>query len=281
MIERIDFIVNPKLFSQYEEEKEKYRNKKSLVNEKLLFHATQVTNLNKILSDPSNFSDDPVNRRKVNMYGKGNYFSDTPAKHLRNGEALMLCKVILGKEQVVGLGSQPVTNDKFLLKNYNSRKMVNGIDKKDGPENIYMVPNSRQILPCFVIYFKKKGMRNDDWMDIADQTLPISKLTSKSKKRDKEDKFFGKSTKREKVDIFFVPLAPSVYPILPYLREIQDEYQKQYETLKNLRFQEKKLGYDIITGFEKENIFALGLQVSSIMNILDKHHFQKQFIIKF
>ena len=58
------------------------------------------------------------------------------------------------------------------------------------------------------------------------------------------------------MDIFFVPLAPSVYPILPYLREIQDEYQKQYETLKNLRFQEKKLGYDIITGFEKENIFA-------------------------
>ena len=268
-IERIDFIVHSNQIAQYEEEKEKYRSKKLLINEKLLFHGSQTTNLNKILSDTSKFTADPVNRRKANMYGKGIYLSDIPPKQLRNGEALMLCKVILGKEQVVPLGSQPLTGDKSLLKNYNSRKMVNGGDHKDGPGNIYMVPNPRQVLPCYVIYFKeRKGMRNDDGMDSGDQSLPMFPKTGKSKKRDKVDIFYGKSIKRDKVDIFFVPLAPAVYPILPYLREVQEEYDKQYETLKNLRAQELKLGYDIITGHEKENLFGLGLQVSSIMAIL-------------
>ena len=241
-IERIDFIVHPKLFAQYEEEKEKCRHKKILINEKLLFHGTHATNLNSILSHNFKLTADPVSRNKLNMYGEGIYFSDFPAKSLRYGEALMLCKVILGKEEVVPLGCKPATSDKYFKKNYNSRKMVNEVNKKDGPANIYMVPSPQQILPCYVIYLKKKGMRNEDGMGNAGQTLQAPSTTSKPRIRDK-------------IEIFTLPLVPTVFPIYPYLREVHDEYDKQYKQLKGKQVAK-------VTGYEKENLFALGIQVS-------------------
>ena len=165
VIQRIDFIAHPKLLSEYEEEKEKFRNRNITINEKLLFHGTHATSLNKILDDNFKLTADPVNRQKLNTYGKGIYFSEFPAKSLQYGEALMLCKVILGKEEVVQMGYQPTISDEYFRKNYDSRKVI---DKKrgskggkDGPADIYMVPNPRQILPCYVMYLKKKEMRQN------------------------------------------------------------------------------------------------------------------------
>merc|ERR1712077_156062 len=77
-IERIDFIVHPKLISEYETTKEYFRQCKIPQNEKLLFHGTHATNLNKILNNNFEVSADPVSRKKYNMYGKGIYFSDFP-----------------------------------------------------------------------------------------------------------------------------------------------------------------------------------------------------------
>ena len=165
VIERIDFIAHSKLFAEYEELKEKFKSQDKQINEKLLFHGTHATNLNKILDDNFKISADPVSRKKVNMYGEGIYFSDFPAKSLRYGEALLLCKVILGKEEIVQLGCKPSTNNQHFQNNFDSRKMVNRIDKTDGPAYIYMVPNPQQILPCYVIYLRKKGHINERVVD--------------------------------------------------------------------------------------------------------------------
>ena len=163
VIERIDFIAHPKLFSDYEEEKQKYKSHNNPINEKLLFHGTHAASLNKILDDNFKLTADPVNRQKSNIYGKGIYFSEFPAKSLQYGEALLLCKVILGKEEVVQMGNQPTISDEYFRKNFGSRKVIDkkrgSIGGKDGPADIYMVPNPRQILPCYVIYLKKREKR--------------------------------------------------------------------------------------------------------------------------
>ena len=178
-IERIDFIAHPKLFEDYEKEKENFKRQNKSLNEKLLFHGTHASNLNKILADNFKLTADPVSRRKVNMYGEGIYFSDFPAKSLRYGEALMLCKVILGKEEAVPIGHKPSTSNEYFRNNYDSRKVVNSVDAKDGPANIYMVPNPKQILPCYVVYLKKKGSQNDNGRGLSSQTLTAKNSSSK------------------------------------------------------------------------------------------------------
>ena len=183
-IERIDFIVHPKLIKEYDVQKENFQNEKIDINEKLLFHGTHATNVNKILADNFKLDVDPVSRKKLNMYGQGIYFSDFPAQSLKYGEALLLCKVLLGKEEVIQLGCKPTTNEEYFQKNYNSRKMVDRIDRKDVPAKIYMVPKSHQILPCYIIYLKKKegsAMNSSAQTNISGINLPQSALRRKGK----------------------------------------------------------------------------------------------------
>ena len=131
------------------------------------------------MDDNFKLTADPVNRQKLNTYGKGIYFSEFPAKSLQYGEALMLCKVILGKEEVVQMGCQPTISDEYFRTNFDSRKVI---DKnrgskggKDGPADIYMVPNPRQILPCYVMYLKKKEMRQNLELGLTSANLSKGK----------------------------------------------------------------------------------------------------------
>ena len=142
------------------------------------------------------------------MYGEGIYFSDFPAKSLRYGEALLLCKVILGTEEVVQLGGKPTTSDEYFHKNFNSRKMVNRLDKTDGPANIYMVPNPQQILPCYVIYLKKKITKNEE--DVAKLQVPNPKLQNPIT-------FFQGANNR--------PNNDTIFPIVPYLEKVEAQYE--------------------------------------------------------
>ena len=181
-IDRIDFIVHPKLIKEYHAQKKNFQDEKIDTNEKLLFHGTHATNVNKILADNFKLDVDPVSRQKFNMYGQGIYFSDFPAQSLKYGEALLLCKVLLGKEEVIQLGCKPTTNEEYFQKNYNSRKMVDRIDRTDAPAKIYMVPKSHQILPCYIIYLKKKGdsiMNSSIQTNISSISSPHSALRTK------------------------------------------------------------------------------------------------------
>ena len=184
-IERIDFIVHPKLIKEYHAQKENFQNEKVDINEKLLFHGTHATNVNKILADNFKLDVDPVSRKKFNMYGQGIYFSDFPAQSLKYGEALLLCKVLLGKEEVIQLGCKPTTSEEYFQKNYNSRKMVDRLDRKDAPAKIYMAPKSHQILPCYIIYLKKKEgsvMNSSVQTNICSVSSPYSALRKSDKK---------------------------------------------------------------------------------------------------
>ena len=240
-IKRIDFIAHPKLFSEYEEEKEKYKSQNKSFNEKLLFHGTHASNLNKILQDNFKVSANPVNRRKNNLYGEGIYFSDFPAKSLKYGDALLLCKVLLGKEEVVQLGCQPETSDEDFKENYNSRKVVDKIDKKDGPASIYVVPNPQQILPCYVIYLKKKETRQNEEMSISGEKLS-------------KEKFFGVNwtSRGTKVHGFYLPSATHLFPIDPYMNEVLgkiirlENLEQNYTAEEERQFYWEQLYYSLI-----------------------------------
>ena len=208
VIQRIDFIAHPKLLSEYEEEKEKFRNRNITINEKLLFHGTHATNLNKILDDNFKLTADPICRGKVNSYGEGIYFSEFPAKSLRYGEALLLCKVILGKEEVVQIGCKPATCDDYFQKNFNSRKIVNSLNK-----NIYMVPNPHQILPCYVIYLNKKGTRKEEEVIKLPDGQPAGKLSSSRKIKSTSMRGYNRS------------LDDTIFPINQYLGKVEAQYQ--------------------------------------------------------
>ena len=248
VIERIDFIAHPKLFSDYEEEKEKYKSHNKPINEKLLFHGTHPTSLNKILDDNFKLTADPVNRQKQNIYGKGIYFSEFPAKSLQYGEALLLCKVILGKEEVVEMGYQPPIGDEYFRKNFDSRKVIykergsNG--RNDGLADIYMVPNPRQILPCYVIYLKKKEIRQNQELSQTNANL------SKGKSFELHPKSFA-----TKIGEFYLPLTTYVFPMDPYLQEIKD--MVDYVSNHGVKFtneEKQKLRW-------REKLFSLVVQV--------------------
>jgi len=239
-IERIDFIVHPKLFEEYEEEKTKFRNSKIPINEKLLFHGTHATNLNKILHDNFQLSADPVSRQKVNMYGKGIYFSDFPGQSLKYGEALLLCKVILGKEEIIQLGYKPSTSDEHFRNNFDSRKMVDRMDKKDGPAKIYMVPRPQRILPCYVIYLKKKLCEapNDENNLKLSIGLPMANTQRKPITVISKAAVSGLCAPGSKYEgpIFYVPSLSTVSPINPHITQVGNrlrEITSVYDPIKN------------------------------------------------
>ena len=227
-IERIDFIKHPKLFKEYEEVKLFYRSSKIPINEKLLFHGTHATNLNKILDDNFKVTADPVSRKKVNAYGKGIYLSDFPGQSIKYGEVLLLCKVILGKEEVNQIGLKPSTTDEFFQSNFNSRKIVDSMDNKDAPAKIYMVPSPRQILPCYVIYLKKKHRKIQPLQGSCNNILgflnhPLQKAIQY--KPTQSSKGPGISNLSIRVTsyggpTFFVPSLDMVCPIEPHLAQI-------------------------------------------------------------
>ena len=253
VIERIDFIAHPKLFSDYEEEVEKFKRQNKSVNEKLLFHGTHATNLNKILDDNFKITADPVSRKKVNMYGEGIYFSDFPAKSLRYGEALLLCKVILGTEEVVQLGCKPTTSDEYFHQNFNSRKMVNSLEKKDGPANIYMIPNPHQILPCYVLYLKKKGTKNDK--DVAKVPFCASSIHSQPFSH----QILSSPIKAKTVSLGANnrPDNDTIFPIAPYLEKVEAQYE--YERNRFLNSLNMKN-----CGTIESSFYSIGVEVCKI-----------------
>ena len=267
VIERIDFIVHPKLFSEYEEEKASFQESKIPINEKLLFHGTHSTNLNKILDDNFKLSADPVSRKKFNLYGKGIYFSDFPAHSLKYGEALLLCKVILGKEEVIQLGHTPKTTESYFRRNYHSRKMVDSLDRKNSSAKIYMVPAPQQILPCYVIYLKKKS---SETFSTTTQKSVVN-LQTQAKSVSGAQPLLGSHTATQvpnssaslffshNYPIFYVPSHTTVVPIDPHLTEVQQKLNeiKNFPISNCASFKKKRLSETL----------GLRIQVSSITKL--------------
>ena len=143
--------------------------------------------------------------------------------------------------------SDSTSCDEEFQKNYNSRK----IGQKDGPAFIYMVPNPQQILPCYVIHLKSKHT-------IADESLPPA--------IDRNIESFGqtlsKSSHINLIDLVvnsrFEPSTTSVFPIIPYLKQVQINYCLLYKKIKEANTLK-------IEKQEKKSLIVLGMEVSLIL----------------
>ena len=92
-------------------------------------------------------------RQKMGVYGRGIYFSEHPGYSLQYGNALILCKVLLGN--VLTLNKRSVGSGDDIAAEFDSKKINS--DSLDGL--IYVVKQSCQILPFSIIAFNNKQIR--------------------------------------------------------------------------------------------------------------------------
>ena len=119
--------------------------------------------------------------------------------------------------------------------------MVDRIDRKDGPANIYVVPNPQQILPCYVIYLKKKEIRQNEEMSRSCEKLAKENL-------------FGViwTSNGTKVGGFYLPFATHLFPIHPYLNEVEckvtrlENLEQMYTVEEERQFRWQQLLYSLI-----------------------------------
>jgi len=143
-IRSIEYIEN-------EGNTEKYRHCKKLFSKKsdkcgkeiLLFHGTNVQNIDSIFTTNFNIDKSPVDRRKMMAYGRGVYLSEFPGVSLTYGAGLVLCKVLLGSVETISMDG-PRTQ--VIGETFDSREVV-----KDGVTTMYVIKNTDQILPYCVI----------------------------------------------------------------------------------------------------------------------------------
>ena len=117
-------------------EKSPNAGKRTSTNEVLLFHGTSSANTDGICR--TNFNLDMSVRF---VHGRGIYLSEYPTKSLQYGEALLVCKVLLGREQ------EPSSSR--LQKGYDSLKIKSDPDSYIA--GTYVIRSVEQILPYFVI----------------------------------------------------------------------------------------------------------------------------------
>ena len=157
LIETIKVIGNEAIFERYQQKIEEFTVNKKSTEELFLFHGTSEKNLKEIIKKNFDISAVPIEntpgenpRKKLSVYGSGIYFSSHPCYSSKYGNALILCKVLVGKVQVLDKDSRESRCDGPPL--FDSKK----INTKSREGLIYVVKNSSQILPFSIITFKDK-----------------------------------------------------------------------------------------------------------------------------
>ena len=161
-IAHIDYIINPQLEKQFEEQKNAFRQENKEVEEVLLFHGTAVASVDSILQtnflldhSPAPQAGHTKGRSKKSMFGRGVYFSSQPAISLMYGSGLVLCKVVLGRCQDYRPRPQIVQQE--IPDEYDSRKVMT----RDGSEVIHVVRSPTQILPYCIIQLKNDSLSSE------------------------------------------------------------------------------------------------------------------------
>ena len=156
----VDYIYNADLARQFEETKKDFEAKGLSCRERRLFHGTHNDSIYPIISGNFDIAAKRVNGTKAMVHGRGIYFSDYPTFSLSYGKSLLLCRVLVGKE--TNKGGQ--NYDRYIYNTYavpDSR--LNVKDNKDqkskdialNRHSIYVVRETRQILPCYIIHVKQ------------------------------------------------------------------------------------------------------------------------------
>ena len=165
-IESISYIENDALTFIYEAQRELFKkqgkiNEYGKVDEMLLFHGTNESSIDRILS--SNFLVDAMpiqqctgyeSRKKNMLFGRGVYFSEMPSVSLMFGNGLILCKVLIGSCEVFKPNGS-IPDD---IPNQFDSRVVQGIDKQSV---IHVVKNPDQILPYCIIKLKNQSLTSE------------------------------------------------------------------------------------------------------------------------
>lgn len=140
----IQIITNPDHLKEYEHT----RRCMGATKELFVFHGTMEDNLIGIVKSNFLIEATPTSgRQKRNAFGTGFYFSESPSKALQYGNALIVCKVLLGNCQEL-----PSDRDarQEIPGHFDSRSIRNG--------RIIIVKNSDQILPYSIITLHQKSV---------------------------------------------------------------------------------------------------------------------------
>ena len=132
-IKSIEYVENESIRASFMEKKSKFLADKIPHNERLVFHGTNEENIGSILRQ--NFRLDLCHRF---LHGKGVYFSEFPDISLGYGSGLLLCRVMLGRTYT-GSGMPEEWDSKLVSPDH------------QGKGQMVVVPNTKQILPAFII----------------------------------------------------------------------------------------------------------------------------------
>ena len=145
-ISSIDIVINKVLERKFEATKRSFRTQGISDKEILAYHGTDPANVDSILKDNLQLV-----YAKRQVYGSGNYFSEFPSVSLKYGKALLLCRILPGKEYV----NSTLYVD--IPQGYNSKKVRpqqdnSGASLANLSGEMVIIENSDQILPFFVIH---------------------------------------------------------------------------------------------------------------------------------
>jgi len=144
---RVEYVVNPPLIRQFEQQLEDFERAHIPANMVLAFHATRerasVDNIVQHNFDPRRIG----SQTDSGWWGRGFYFSEYPATSLGYGSNMLLCRVLPGKTYDVTqrMDGQP------LRAGFNSHRLqadANGYGQE------LVIDNPKQILPCYILHFQ-------------------------------------------------------------------------------------------------------------------------------
>ena len=179
-LEYIDYIYNPEILDSFEATKERFEHENIPTDEKRLFHGTHQNCTTSIISGNFDVEAAPIGRSKGMAYGKGIYFSDFPSFSYQYGTTLLMCRVLPGRMTNNRLSTNNGTSPQCIspsgslgisYQSFQQMPHINRLSPQFGKQGnkmsqIYVIPQSCQILPCYILYRK-------DSTDASKKPLPF------------------------------------------------------------------------------------------------------------
>eukprot|EP01083_Nonionella_stella_P131008 397757_1 len=153
-IKEVEYIYNPKLIQKFETKKKALMTKnnctKNELNIVLAWHGTSAANLDGIVENNFSLAKLGASTGDKGYYGAGIYFSEFANVSQGYGDALLLCKVMLGKEYQMNAANSR-QDGRALEVGYDSHVVVNGIGSNNQYGQEVVIYDVDQVLPCYIV----------------------------------------------------------------------------------------------------------------------------------
>ena len=146
-ITSIEVIRSPPLETAYSRQKEAFEMQQIPTAEVYVYHKCEINAEDKLQIINNNLN---VENTDGYRFGRGIYFTEYPDLRIGNSDSgLLLCKLMPGYENLD-------KSYRLIPENYNSKRVL----ASEGSEEILIVENSSQILPCYFIYLDRNSVRS-------------------------------------------------------------------------------------------------------------------------